>query len=155
MRDRLTSWPAWSLCQMAAVRARIRYRSRARMPSSVRPPCPSSSSWALRVWLTDSMTWRSGLNSSFPVLGASPLRRPEQHQATVRDCLLEVPAEVVLVPDQGLTGAGVHQSGVDLQHGEQGLALVGLRSGDGEHDGQAVQGADQVEPKAPEVPGVT
>jgi hypothetical protein len=81
--------------------------------------------------------------------------RPEQHQATVRDCLLEVPAEVVLVPDQGLPGAGVHESGVDLQHGEQGLALVGLRPGDREHDGQAVQGADQVEPKAPEVPGVT
>jgi uncharacterized protein DUF6444/transposase IS66-like protein len=58
------------LCQMAAVRAKMR----ARTPSSVRPPYPSRSSCALRVWLTDSMTWRSGLNSCLPALGASPLR---------------------------------------------------------------------------------
>jgi len=72
---------------------------------------------------------------------------PEQGQVTVRDCPLEVPAEVVLVPDQRLPGAGVHDRGVDLQHREQGLALVGLRPGGSEHDGQPVQGADQVEPQ--------
>ena len=40
-----------SLCQIAAVRARMRCRTRAQTPAGLRAPCRSRSSWALSVWL--------------------------------------------------------------------------------------------------------
>ncbi len=52
-------WVVW-LCQMAAVRARSRCRTRAMTPAGVRPPWRWGPSWALRVWKTDSMIWRGG-----------------------------------------------------------------------------------------------
>src|ERR1035438_3157151 len=43
--DRFTGWPARSLCQMAAVRARMRCRTRITTPAGVLPPCRSRSIW--------------------------------------------------------------------------------------------------------------
>ena len=36
---------------------------RAQTPAGLRPPCRSRSSWALRVWLNDSMIWRNGFRN--------------------------------------------------------------------------------------------
>ena len=44
-----------ALGQIAAVSARSRWRTRAQTPWGLRPPWRSRSSWALRVWLIDSM----------------------------------------------------------------------------------------------------
>ena len=52
-------WGLVWLCQMAAVRARSRCRTRAATPAGVRAPWRGRPSWALRVWLIDSMIWRS------------------------------------------------------------------------------------------------
>jgi hypothetical protein len=60
----MTDWPAASLCQMAAVRARMRCRTRTVTPAGLCPPWRSRSSCFLRVSLTDSMTWRKGLKNS-------------------------------------------------------------------------------------------
>ena len=46
--------------RLAAVRARMRCRTRTVTPLTVRPPCRSRSSWPLRVSLTDSMICRNG-----------------------------------------------------------------------------------------------
>ena len=62
---------------------------------------------------------------------------------------LEVPTEVVLVTDQRLTGAIGDQLGLDLEHGQQCLALVGFGTGQRERDRQAVQRAHQVQPQPP------
>src|ERR1019366_9175845 len=72
--ERLTGWPARSLCQMAAVSARMRCRTRTITPSAVWPPCCSRSSWPLKVSLTGSMIWRSGLKNRGPARSGSPLR---------------------------------------------------------------------------------
>jgi dipeptidyl aminopeptidase/acylaminoacyl peptidase len=64
---------------------------------------------------------------------------------------LEGGAEVVLVADEGLAWPGGDQVGAGGEHAGQHLALIGLRAGQGEGDGQAVQGAHQVQPEAPEV----
>src|SRR5680860_1435647 len=56
----MTGWPVWSLCQIAAVRARMRCRTRTRTPAGVLPPCRSRSSWSLNVSKMDSTVWRSG-----------------------------------------------------------------------------------------------
>ena len=53
--------PVLSLCQIAAVRARMRFTMRTQTSAGVCPPCRSRSSWPLKVSLTDSMTCRSGL----------------------------------------------------------------------------------------------
>ena len=55
-------WPVLWLCQIAAVRARRRCRTRTATPVVVRPPWRSRSSWPLKVSLTDSMICRSGRN---------------------------------------------------------------------------------------------
>jgi hypothetical protein len=52
--DRRVGWAVLSLCQIAAVRARMRCRTRTATPILVRPPWRSRSSWPLKVWLTDS-----------------------------------------------------------------------------------------------------
>ena len=54
------------LCQIAAVRARMRCMTRIVTPAMVRPPWASRSSWPLSVSLTDSMICRRGLKSSVP-----------------------------------------------------------------------------------------
>lgn len=43
-------------------------------PAGVCPPWRSRSSWPLRVSLTDSMVWRSGLKNCAPGLAGSPWR---------------------------------------------------------------------------------
>jgi hypothetical protein len=65
-------------------------------------------------------------------------------------------APVVLVTDDGLVAAG-GDSGRDWGGGEdvvQGVAFVGFGAGQCPADGQTVQGAEQVQPQAPEEPGV-
>jgi hypothetical protein len=52
----------WSLWQIAAARARMRYRMRTITPPEVWAPWRSRSTWALKVWLIDSMVWHKGLN---------------------------------------------------------------------------------------------
>jgi len=43
----LTGWPVWSLCQVAAVRARMRCRIRTRTSAGAGQ---RDMSWALRFW---------------------------------------------------------------------------------------------------------
>ena len=61
------------MCQIAAVSASKRCRTRAMTPGLVRPPCRSRSSWVLRVLLTDSMIWRNGRRNRRPARGFSDL----------------------------------------------------------------------------------
>jgi hypothetical protein len=42
--------------------------------------------------------------------------RAQQHQLTLGEIILEVMAEIVLVPDQRLPGVGVHHVAASLQH---------------------------------------
>src|SRR5918995_4623488 len=76
--------------------------------------------------------------------------RAQQLEAGVGEGGLEVAAEVVLVGDHDLPGPSGGQVGVGGEDAEQGLALVGLRAGQGEADRQPVQGAQQVQPQSPE-----
>ncbi|GHD07657.1 hypothetical protein GCM10010313_27080 [Streptomyces violarus] len=100
--------------------------------------------------MTDSMTCRNGLNS-----GAGPFRlalagRPKQPDVLAGQLVLEAPAEVVLVADQRLSRPGGGQARFGGEQVQQGLALVGLGPGQGESDGQAPEGAHQVQAQAPE-----
>jgi hypothetical protein len=64
--------------------------------------------------------------------------------------LFEVTAQVVLVADQRLAGPGGDEVRFGREQVLQGLALVGLGPGQGKGDRQVLQGADQVQPRAPE-----
>ena len=151
----MTGWPVWLLCQMAAVRARTRWTTRAITPPGVWPPWRSRSSWPLKVSLTDSMIWRSALKNCVPGRSGSPWRAGrKQGRVGAGQGGLEVTAVVVLVADEDLAGQQGGQAGVCGQQGQQHLALVGLGAGQGETDGQAVQGAQQVQAQSPEVAGV-
>ena len=109
----MTGWPVVSLCQMAAVRARRRCRTRTVTPPGVWPPWRSRSSWPLKVSLTDSMTWRSGLKNRAPAWARARLGgRAQQAQP------------------------GRRQDGLGGEHGEQGLAPVSLGAGQGEGHGR-------------------
>ena len=108
----MTGWPVVSLCQMAAVRARRRCRTRTVTPPGVWPPWRSRSSWPLKVSLTDSMTWRSGLKNRVPAGSGSPWRPGAAGAAR---------------PPPGRLGG---------EHGEQGLAPVSLGAGQGEGHGR-------------------
>src|SRR3984957_9795749 len=120
----MTGWPVASLCQMAAVRARMRCRIRTVTPSTVRPPCRSRSSWPLRVSLTDSMACRNGLRYWRPAGSGSPLRGGRgQGEAAGGEGGLEVVAVVVLVADDDLPGPAVEQGAVG-EDGRQDLPLV-------------------------------
>ena len=63
MSERCTGSPRLSLSLIAVVRAGMRCRTRAITPAVLRPPWRSRSSYPLKVWLIDSMVWRSDLNS--------------------------------------------------------------------------------------------
>ncbi len=95
-------------------------------PAGVWPPWRSRSSWPLKVSLTDSMTWRSGLRNRAPGRSSSPLRAGQQ----------------------------LGQARVVCEDVDQGLPLVGFGAGEGVADGQAVQGAQQVQPQPPEPAGM-
>lgn len=83
----MTGWLVRSLCQITAERARMRWRIRAVTPSGVRPPWCSRSSWPLKVPLTDSMVWRSGLkNWADGPRGRPPELKPRARQRA-RPCL--------------------------------------------------------------------
>src|SRR6266704_820990 len=76
---------------------------------------------------------------------------PQERDARGGDGRLEGGAEVVLVADQGLAGPGRDQVRAGGEQAGQDLALVGFRAGQREGDGQAMQGAHQVQPQSPEV----
>src|ERR1017187_7380588 len=79
---------------------------------------------------------------------------PQERDPRARPGRLEGGAEVVLVADEGLARPGRGQVRAGGEHAGQHLALVGFRAGQGERDGQSLQGAHQVQAKAPEVAGV-
>ncbi len=128
--------------------------TRTRTPAGVYPPCCSRLSCPLNVSLIDSMIWRSGLKNWAPGRSGSPLRagRNSRRPAWLR-VASKLSAEVVLVPDDELTGpvGGRGLAGEDV---EQHLAFVGLGAGECEADGEPVQGAQQVQPQPPEIAGV-
>ena len=144
----------WSLCQIAAVRARMRCRTRTITPAGVCPPCRSRSSWLLKVWLIDSMVWRRGLNRFAPGRSRSPWRagRAQQCELLRGEGGFELRAVILAVGDEGLPRPGGGQGGVGGQDAEQGLAFVGFGAGQREPDGEAAEGGDQVQAQAPEVP---
>ena len=122
-------------------------------PATVWPPCRSRSSWALKVWLIDSMVWRSGLNSGAPGRSGSPLRAVRSSVSCwPREGGFELRAVVLAVGDEGLPRPGGGQAGVGGQDAQQGLAFVGFGAGQREGDGEAAEGGDQVQAQAPEVP---
>lgn len=86
------------LCQIAAVIANSRCTTRATMPSGVRPPCRSKSSWPLRV--VDGLNdLPQGLEESGP--GARLLvlaGRAQQLEAGPRHGVLELATKVVFCP---------------------------------------------------------
>lgn len=138
--------PILSLCQIAAVMARMRCRTRVTTPSGVRPPCRSRSSWPLRVWLFDSMVWRSGLkNRASGRCGFAFACRSQQPQAFLGQRRLELFAEVALVADQSLVRALTYESGVRGEVVEQCLAFVGFRVGQRESDRETTQRAHKVQ----------
>jgi hypothetical protein len=132
---------------MAAVRARTRCRTRTITPLGVRPPCCSRSSWPLKVSFVDGF---DDLAQRLEIPGAGRCGlalagRAQQRDPRRGDGGLEVAAVVVLVADQRLAGPGGQQARVGGEHADEHLALVGLSAGQGERDGQALQGADQVQ----------
>ena len=142
---------------MAAVRARMRCATRAQTPAMVRPPWRSRSSWPLRVSLTDSMIWRRGLKNRCPAAWSLALAGgTQQVDAGVVEFGFERAAVVVLVADQGLAGRACRpgQGGCGPERCREDVAFVGFGAGQRPAHGQAVQGADQVQPQAPEEPGV-
>ena len=93
------------------------------------------------------------LAQRFEELGARPFRfslagGAQQAKAAVGQDGLEVMTVVVLVRDDDLAVAAGGQGGV-RQDAWQDLPLVGFGAGQGEADGQPVQGAQQVQPQSP------
>jgi hypothetical protein len=95
------------------------------------------------------MTCRNGLKY-WPAggLGLAFAGGAEQDEPGGGELVLEVAAVVALVADDDLPGSPCQV--VVGQDAQQDLPLVGLRPGQGEADGQAVQGAQQVQPQSPE-----
>ena len=140
------------LCQMAAVRARSRCSIRAATPGRVRPPWRWGPSWVLGVWLMDSMIWRSGRRYRPPGRGGFCFGGgADEGDARVVELLLEAGAPVALVGNEGLGAPG--DAGVG-DHVQARVAFVGFRVGEGEGDGQTRRCCEQVQARAPEVPGV-
>ena len=95
------------------------------------------------------MTCRNGLKYWRPAGSGPPLRGgAEQGEAGRGELALEVAAVVALVADDDLP-RGSGQAVAD-QDAEQDEPLVAFGPGQGEPDGQAVQGAEQVQPQSPE-----
>jgi hypothetical protein len=95
------------------------------------------------------MTCRNGLKYWRPAGSGSPLRAGRRKdEPGGGELVLEVAAVVALVADDDLPGSPCQV--VVGQDAQQDLPLVGLRPGQGEADGQAVQGAQQVQPQSPE-----
>ena len=99
------------------------------------------------------------LPQRFEEPGAGPVRfalagRAQQGDAGVGQGGLELAAEVVLVRDQGLACRRPVRSRSAARMSSRTCALVGLRAGEREPDRQPVQGAQQVQPQAPEVAGM-
>src|SRR4051794_39878068 len=115
--------PSASLCQIVAVRARMRWAIRGQTPGTGRPPWGWRSSWPFRVSLIDSMTWRSRLEEPFVGSGGfASAGRAEQGDTGVGQVGLEGLAVVVLVPDHGLSspggdGGGDRDGGEDVVQG--------------------------------------
>jgi hypothetical protein len=109
--DRLTVWLVLSLCQIAAVSARMRVSTWAMMPSGVRPP-----GWPqVQLSFQGPVHRFEELEQRFEKLLPGPGRlvfadRAQQRQLTLGEFFLEGPAEVVLVPDQRLPLAAIMRS---------------------------------------------
>jgi hypothetical protein len=74
--------------------------------------------------------------------------RAQQVQTGTSQLALKLAAVVVLVRDHDLPHPRGRQLRVGVEDPEQGLALIGLGAGQGEPDRQAMQGAQQVQPRA-------
>ena len=125
------------LCQMAAVRASRRWAMRAVTPSMVRSPWRSRSSRPFKVWLTDSMSCRTGLSRCWAGCGVR-LRydgAQQPHFAFGR-VAVEFVGYVALVGDDQQPGSVGEDAAVAVEHGHQHLALVQLRVGQGPGDVQ-------------------
>ena len=118
------------------------------MPSVVRPPCRSRSSWPLRVSLTDSIHWR--IQPIDPCRGASSRRSgPDQGSPKPAVTGPRSPAREALVPDQRQSrpqGAGAPGVGEQLR-GD--FAFADLGAGQAPGDGHPVGGGDQVQLQPP------
>ena len=127
---------------------------RVQTPPMVLPRWRSMSSWVLKVALTDSMIWRSGLKNFWPGSGSLALAGfAKQIDSGLVQAGLEEASVVGLVGDHDLsTGSGQARGG--SQDRFEDLAFVGLGAGQRPPHGQAVQGADQMQPQTPEEPTV-
>src|ERR1039457_4487655 len=98
---------------MAAAIARMRWAIRMAVPSKVRPPWASRSSWPLRGSLTDSISWRTDLSSGSPGRAVSSLRGgPQQRDAPGGQVSFGSAAGEAFAGYQGRGGPGPRHSGV-------------------------------------------
>ena len=149
-------WPMRSLCQMAAVRARMRCPMRVQTPAMVRPWWCSRSSWPLRVSLIDSMICRRGLKNRWPGCGVLAFAGgSEQGDAVLGQGGFEGVAVVVFVADDRRRCPGVrHESRCGGEDLDQHVTFVGFGPGQRPPERQSVHGAQQMQPQTPEVAGV-
>jgi hypothetical protein len=75
--------------------------------------------------------------------------RPQQLDSMLGQFAFDTTAEVVLVADESLSGALSQKLAFGCREVKEGLAFVGLGPGQGEGDGQALKGADQVQAQYP------
>ena len=151
----MTGWPVLSLCQIAAVRARMRVQD------ADDDALGGAAAVAFQVKLAleglvdrfDDLAQRlEELRPGAPGLALAD--RAQQRQVTLGELVLEVAAEVVLVPDQGLPGPAATRSGSASSMPSRTSRSSALAPARANSDRQPVQGAHQVQPQAPEVPGV-
>src|SRR5215467_14966786 len=96
--------------------------------------------------------WLEKLRSG--ALGLALASRAQQRYPLPGEGGFEVFAVVVLIADEDLPGPAGGQRRVVLQDAQQYLPLIGLGAGQCEPDGQPAQGGDQVQPQAPDIPGM-
>lgn len=114
------------LCQMAVVRARMRWATRAVTPLAVRAPWRSRPSWSLRVSKTDSMRCRRGRRSPAPGRGDSVAGRgTQQGHSGAFQVGLELSGAVALVSHERLVAGGLEPG----EHVAQDLTLIGTGIG--------------------------
>ena len=103
------------------------------------------SSWVLKVALTDSMIWRSGLKNFWPGSGSLALAGfAKQIDSGLVQAGLEEASVVGLVGDHYLPPRP-GQGGRGGEDGFEDFSFVGLGAAQRPPDWQSVQGADQVQ----------
>ena len=83
-----------------------------------------------------------------------PRRRPDELDAEVGHDGVELLGPVALVRHQGLAGVRSEETGFDVEQVAGDLALVDLRVREGEGDGKPRRRGDEMQPQAPEEPGM-